>query len=46
VSREFFQEQSLLLRALSATGPLQLRGSIDGPGFRGSQEIIDYLPGR
>lgn len=46
VSREFFQEQSVLLRALSATGPLQLRASIDGPGFQGSQELIDYLPGR
>jgi len=46
VSREFFQEQSVLLRALSATGPLQLQARIDGPGFQGSQEIIDYLPAR
>lgn len=44
-TREFFQEQSLLLRTLSATGSLQMRARVQGPGFEASSEETMYQPG-
>ena len=44
-SREFFQEQSLLLRTLSATGPLQLRARVQGPGFQAFTEETMFQAG-